>query len=415
MRPDPVTRLNVLLHRGPERERLPVGRLALSGHRILFEYDSAFVETRLELSPLKLPLSAGVKEDERRTFDGLFGVFNDSLPDGWGRLLLDRELRRRGIDPSTPTPLDRLAHVGDGGMGALAYEPAHDAERLSGAIDLHRLAKESRRVLEGGTAELLHELFQLGGSSGGARPKVLVQLSADGREVVAGDDGPRPGFEPYLVKFSAGSDPKDCGAIEHAYALMAKAAGIEMEETRLLARDRRHPGYFATRRFDRRDAERVHVHSLGGLLHADHRIPSLDYDTVLRATRALTRDDRELTRQARRMAFNVLAHNRDDHAKNFAFAMEADGTWRLTPAYDLTFSDGPRGEHATMVAGEGAAPGEAQIAQLAKLHGIGPKAIRTILDEVRAATSRWASFAIEAGVSKRSAQRIQKGLSALAR
>jgi serine/threonine-protein kinase HipA len=404
----PVTLLHVDLHSGDDRVR--VGRLAREAHKIFFEYDPAFVATGLELSPIKLPLSTGVKQGEVGKFEGLFGVFNDSLPDGWGRLLLDRELRRLRIDPASPTPLERLAYVGDHGMGALAYQPAYELDATVETVDLHRLAEQSARILEGESEEIVSELFKLGGSSGGARPKVLVQLRTDGRELVSGDEGLRPGFEPYLVKFGSSSDPADVGPIEHAYALMARAAGIEMEETRVIARRRGKHGFFATRRFDRRGFERRHVHSVSGLLHHDHRTPSLDYDMILRATRALTKDEREVAKMFRRMVFNVLAHNRDDHSKNFAFLMEPDGVWHLAPAFDLIFNAGPGGEHASLIAGEGKAPRLEHLEEIARRHSIEAKASLAIVDEVRSAIGSWSSFADEAKVTKKSAARIADAL-----
>jgi serine/threonine-protein kinase HipA len=215
-----------------------------------------------------------------------------------------------------------------------------------------------------------------------------------------------PGYRPILVKFASRTDPADAGPIEYAYAQMAHAAGIDMMPTFLLHGSGRGPGYFATERFDWRDGRRWHVHTLSGLLHADYRLPSLDYESALRATLHLTRDQREVMRLYRLMVFNVLAHNRDDHARQFSFLMDPGGVWRLSPAYDLTFSEGPGGEHATTVAGEGRAPEQTHFVKVAQLLGDRPSQAMQIVEEVREAVARWPGIAADAGVSRASRSRI---------
>ncbi len=398
MKYTPATVLKVILSQGGER--LPVGRLALKDRRVWFQYDASFLARGLELSPFKLPLKPEVVVCEDRIFDGLFGLFNDSLPDGWGRLLLDRHMRGFGIAPENLTVLDRLAYVGKRGMGALLYEPDHGSEKhAADALDLDRLAQESREVLDGAPKKVIEELLALNGSSAGARPKIMVGVSKDKKSLVHGVDDLAKGYEHWLVKFTSSADPDDNGAIEYAYSLMSRAAGIDMPETHLFPASKG-AGYFGVRRFDRRGNDRIHVHTVSGLLHADHRMPSLDYESILKAALVLTKSMPEVEAFFRLAVFNVLTHNRDDHAKNFSFVMEADGVWHAAPAYDLIFSAGPAGEHSTTVMGEGKNPERKHLQALGRKFDI--KKADDIIDHVAAAVSRWREFADAAGVTKSS-------------
>lgn len=376
-----------------------VGRLAPHGRATAFEYDPAFLALDLELSPFHLPLKPGVLEAPPTPFGGLHGVFNDSLPDGWGLLLMDRAFRKRGIAREAISVVDRLSYLGRRGMGALTYHPETGPGDDQEAIDLAELAAQSQRLLKGSGEDVLPELMRAGGSPGGARPKVVVAFREEDRSIVSGSDDVPEGYRAYIVKFGSREDPPDAGAIELAYADMARAAGIDVPPTRLF--EARGGGrFFGAERFDRPGGERRHVHTLAGLLHADHRLPSLDYEGYLRATWALTRSHAAVKAAFRRMVFNVMAHNRDDHTKNFGFLMQPDGEWSLTPAYDLTFSSGPGGEHTMAVAGEGRMPGSREFAQLARGMNIPPRETRQIQDEVAAAVARWPKFARETGVSR---------------
>ncbi len=381
-------------------QRRKVGRLALRQRKVLFEYDPAFLASGIQISPLKLPLGPGVLSAPDMIFDGLFGVFNDSMPDGWGRLLLDRTVERHGIRRGQLNPLDRLAYVGRAGMGALSYEP--DLSQLpEGEISLalDRLAEESAIMLTGESEEVFEELLRLNGSSTGARPKIVAQVSADRSKIIHGGSSPlKPGFEHWMIKFASSHDPKDVGAIEYAYSLMAKDAGVDVPETHLFRTKR--AKYFGVRRFDRRGDRRIHMHSLAGLIHADHRVPALDYDLMLRVVVVLTRNILEVEKAYTLACFNVLAHNRDDHAKNFSFLLDQDHEWKLSPAYDLTFSDGPAGEQSTMVMGEGRNPGVEHLEALGKKHGL--KNAKRILLKVKTAIAGWTRHASEAGVTAKS-------------
>lgn len=400
----PIEILRVFLALGDQQ--LEVGRLALIQRKIYFEYASSFVSTGIQISPHKLPLRAGAVALSEPVFDGLFGVFNDSLPDGWGRLLIDREVRSHGIAPELLGPLDRLSYVGRFGMGALTYQPSReDGPASTDRLDLDRIAEEAIQVIQGDVEDVFSELLRLAGSSAGARPKIMVGVAPDRRHVIHGQQILPPEYEHWMIKFVASIDRKDSGLVEYAYSLMAQAAGLEMMPTHLFAASRG-VGYFGVQRFDRIHNKRPHLHSLAGLLHTDHRVPAIDYDLVLKATQFLTKSAIELKKAYRLCCFNVLAHNRDDHAKNFSFLMDEEGRWRFSPVYDLTFSQGPGGEHCTTVLGEGKSPGRSHLISLAAKFGISKADASSIVDEVGAAVAQWPSFADQAGLKKKSTSAI---------
>jgi serine/threonine-protein kinase HipA len=402
-----LKQLEVRLVRAPDEART-VGRLGETGGLVAFEHDPAFLREPLWLSPFKLPPEPGLHEHRDRDFGPVFGLFDDSLPDGWGLLLMDRFFRQLGSSLAEVSSLDRLAFVGTRTMGALTYHPPTDLERSdSRVLDLQRMARASEEVLRGGSREVLPQLLRAGGSPGGARPKVLVGIRGD--EILSGEEDLPPGYAHWIVKFRGKDDLSDAGAVEHAYALMAKAAGIEMPPTRLfeIAGGER---FFGVERFDRRENRRFHVHTFGNLIHADFRVPSCDYRQLLEVTRILTRNQRDVLECFRRMVFNVLAHNRDDHVKNFAFRMDDAGEWRLAPAYDLVFTQGPGGEHSMTIAGEGRKPGRTHLLSLAEPAGISSGEAGSVFEQVADAVACWPSFAREVEVEASSAGEVARGL-----
>jgi serine/threonine-protein kinase HipA len=377
---------------------IPVGRLAINNRQIYFQYHDSFIEQNLNISPFHLPLKLGVFSFEYNLFEGMPGVFNDSLPDGWGRLLFDRFARSIGILPSEITPLDRLAHVGLNGLGALVYEPDHSTHESSDSINLDNLAQQAREVLDGTSDEVLQDLLALNGSSAGARPKALIGLNNDRKNIIHGIHDLPEGYTPWIVKFSNTQDSVDAGAIEYVYALMARKAGITMPDVHLFEA-KKGAGYFAVKRFDRNGKERFHMHTACGLLHSDFRVPSLDYEDLIALTSALTKDAREIEKLYQLAVFNVLAHNRDDHSKNFSFLMNQKGEWKLSPAYDLTFSSGPRGEQSTMVVGEGRNPSVDHLVKLGQKAKLAKNRIAEIIDQTQTALANWEILAKEYGVS----------------
>jgi serine/threonine-protein kinase HipA len=405
-----MKKLEVRFTRNPQ-ESLPVGTLADDEGRIYFEYAPEFLATGLNLSPFRLPFEPGVFEHTDREFGLLPGLFDDSLPDGWGLLLMDRHFRKIGVEPASVSPLDRLSWLGTRTMGALTYYPPTEREDVDASVfDLHDLARQSEEVLSGQAADVLPQLLIAGGSPGGARPKVLVGFNPATGEVVSGEDDLPKGFEHWIVKFPARSDLADAGAVEYAYSLMARAAGLIVPPTRLFETaegDR----FFGTKRFDRQGNQRRHVYTFGNLIQANFRIPSCDYADLLKATRVLTRNHQDLLRAFRAMVFNVLAHNRDDHVKNFAYVLDdTTGEWALSPAYDLLFSSGPRGEHTMTLAGEGRRPGRLHVLRLGEQADIRTREAATVIEEVGDAVSRWAEFADQAHVSPASREQIGTAL-----
>jgi serine/threonine-protein kinase HipA len=382
-----------------------VGRLALTRSSAVFEYDPAFVASDLEIHPLVRPATGVIAAREPRVFDGLHGIFADSLPDAWGTELLRRRCAREGLPYRSLTVLDRLAIVGRRGMGALSYRPS--ISDLGGDfVDFDALAHEANEVLQGRDSDLLPQLERLGGSSGGARPKVLVAINAEGNARSGVDEIP-DGYDGWLVKFPSSRDVRDIGPLEAAYASMARAAGIDVPDHRLIPTRRSAGGYFASKRFDRGPrGARHHVVSVAGTLDIDWTVPQIDYDNLIRLVRRVTRSQAEVEQMVRRMIFNVVAHNRDDHAKQHAFLFTSDRRWHLTPAYDLSYSSGPNGEHYLAVAGEARDVRPEAIREVTSASGVGPRRLRSIASEVLDAVSRFTAFAVDYGLSKGTSQEV---------
>lgn len=397
----PNTPLNVSLH-WSDSDIQPVGRLAYRDRQAYLEYDDEFIHSGLLLSPLRHQTSKTLETSYDPTnFEGLHGMFYDSLPDGWGRLLVDRRARQLNVEPATLTPLDRLAIVGKAGIGALTYEPVADVwGHRAQNIDVDALASYSRRVLEGEADDIIAELGRAGGSPGGARPKALIAINEQGH-AIHGDVQIPDDYTELLIKFPGTGDPADIANIEMAYADMAKAAGIFMSECRLL------PGsgdsaYFATERFDRANGNRLHVHSASGLLYSDIRIPALDYTDLVSLTRFVTRDQRQCEALFHLACFNVLAHNRDDHAKQFSFCMTKSGVWQLAPAYDLTYSQGPGGEHSTSVLGHGKDISRTELRALSQKADLNQEQADNIINATADIVSQWPTYAKARSVSNES-------------
>ena len=320
-----------------------VGTLAeMIDRRIAFQYDREWIQTGFSINPLSLPLSNEVfvpDDKSRDRFGGLFGVFADSLPDSWGELLLDRYLSSIGVGRENISTLDRLAYVGVSGMGALEYVPAKTGsfDVIGIKLNFDEIAQGCSEILSSKPSDRIDMLYKLGGSSGGTRPKIF--LSEQGKD--------------WIIKFPAAKDPDISGKREYDYSICAKKCGITMTEIQLV-NSAVCEGYFKTERFDRQNGEKIFTATFAGILEADFRSPSCDYETLMRLTRALTKDNYDDKEQLfKTMCFNVLTHNNDDHTKNFSFRYTEERGWRLAPAYDLTYSDTYWGEHTTSVNGKG--------------------------------------------------------------
>lgn len=350
------------------KERL-VGTLAQTpDKKVAFEYAKEWLEDGFSISPFSLPLEKKVFLPEKTHFGGLYGVFADSLPDAWGNLLLNRILRKQGIDPANLNPLDRLSIVGDTGMGALSYRPENSLQLSDKENDFDRLAMACKRILRTEYSEDLDTLYRLGGTSGGARPKIMTVI-----------DG-----EFWIVKFQAHIDGPKAGRMEYEYSMCARACGIHMPATRLFP-SRECEGYFGVERFDRRGEERIHMLTAAALLELNHEEPSLDYHSLMKLTKILTmNNENDIEQMFRMMCFNVFARNRDDHSKNFTFLYdELTDRWRLSPAYDLTYSNTYYGEHATTVNGNGHNPSEEDLLTVGLQVGMSKKKCLSIINEIR--------------------------------
>ena len=366
-------------------QAVDLGVLAYDGSDMLFQYSAAAISQGLELSPIRLPLRAAAYPDQQAQYlnlQRLPGLLYDSLPDSWGYRLMSRRMRACGIDPDAISALDRLAYLGDNTMGALTYAPC--SANLSDGKDMGimELATEVHAVLLDEDREVLAEVARAGGSAGGARPKALVYFNPKSGQMST-QPGHADNAEPWLVKFPASDDEADSCATEELYARVARHCNLGMTATRFFELPSGLTA-FGTQRFDRHGEHRVHVHSLAGMLHANFQIPSVGYEDFFRATRRLTRDQRELKKAVQRCAFNVLMNNRDDHAKNISFRLDQDGTWRLAPPYDLTYCVGYQGEHFMDVGGEGKAPTREHIIKAAKAAGLGTGDTAAIIDELLA-------------------------------
>ena len=342
-----------------------VGTLMMSpdGESAVFQYAEEWLATGFSVSPLELPLQRKLFIAPRAPFYGNFGVFEDSLPDGYGRYLLNRILKAEGIDDFALTPLQRLAIVGSAGMGALCYEPAYglvDDAILPELDDLQQLALD---VLSEKQTEGAGVLYFNSGNSGGCRPKCL--LREDGKD--------------WLVKFRHTYDPMNIGGQEYTYMKLAERCGIEIPECRLIQGK-----YFASRRFDiAENGERLHVVTAAALLSESINPPRTDYKTLLSLTGWLTQSPQQVEQMFRRMVFNVLIENKDDHAKNFSFIWQ-NGKWRLSPAYDLLpCVEGYHGQHATSVIGHGN-PTEQDLIAAGETIRINAKRAKQIIEEMKA-------------------------------
>jgi serine/threonine-protein kinase HipA len=386
-----------------------LGRLADDGRKLLFEYSPEALRQKLELSPLHLKLRAEAYGDFPPHLYRLPGLIADALPDGWGLLLMDRLFRQRGLRTAALSPLDRLAFIGNNAMGALVFQPSDNTELEPADMTLLALAQETHHVVSGKDSDALVQLARLGGSPQGARPKVLVNYEPGSGTLSTSDVAEG---QPWLIKFQARGEHKEACALENLYARLARDCGLEMPETQYFDLGRTLSA-FGVARFDRKGGLRVPIHTLASALHADFRLPSsVDYTTFLRATRAFTRDEREVCKAYERVVFNVLFHNRDDHGRNLAFCLGVDRCWRLAPAYDLTWSEGPGGEHQMDICGEGLAPGKPHLLRLAKEGGVDLPWATGVIERMATAADSFRNLAKSEPIRATTVHAVWKSISA---
>jgi len=386
---------------------------------ITFEYEPAFAASGIEISPLLLPLArlGPVQFPELRripAFAGLPGVLADALPDRFGNAVIAQYFADRGRPADAMSPVQKLLYIGHRAMGALEFEPAvvlpmRAAERES--LELALLVEQARRLIEGRTDGALTEILRVGASAGGARAKALVLRNRVTDRVRSGFAAPRPGDEPWLVKFDGVGElgapdftARPFNRIEYAYGRLARDAGIEMPEAELLE-TQDGLAHFAVRRFDRVGERRLHMHSLGGLMHVDYDTPgTFSYEQYFRSVQSIVppADVYASVEDAfRRAVFNIAAVNQDDHVKNFGFLMDEQGAWRLSPAFDLTFARGTNytRRHQMSLNGKRDDFARTDILAVGRRLRLARDGADTI-DEVRAALARWPQYAAEAGVPK---------------
>ena len=400
-----------------------------------FQYEPEFSRSGIELSPLTMPLSGRVYEFptlRRNTFHGLPGLLADSLPDRFGNALIDAWLATQGRTPESFNAVERLCYTGSRGMGALEFAPVLGPRpRTSSKIEIEALVRLAGEVLthrgnlqghfhEAGKEKALRDILRVGTSAGGARAKAVIAWNRGTNEVRSGQIAAGDGFEYWLLKFDgvAGNkdkeleDPQGYGAIEYAYYLMATAAGISMSECRLLEENgRRH---FMTRRFDRQEGgEKLHMQSLCALAHFDfNQAGAYAYEQALLTIRQLNLPMAAVEEQFRRMVFNVVARNQDDHVKNIAFLMNKQGAWSLAPAFDVIYSYNPSGSwtaaHQMTLNGKRDGFTMEDFTTVAKSSQMKRGRAATIVEEVRAAVGRWPEFAAGARLSENWRDKIQK-------
>jgi len=393
-----------------------------------FEYDPKFVTKGWDLSPLKMPLQAGqvysFPELNKTTYKGLPGLLADSLPDKFGNALINRWLAEQGRDPDSYNPVERLLYLGKRGMGALEFEPAERVvQNTSTKIELDGLIQAARYALddrEKQTADLhgekeISQIIKVGTSAGGARAKAIIAYNENTGEIRSGQVAAPEGFSHWLIKLDGISDweskdPQHFGRIEYVYYLMAISCGIEMTESRLLKENGRY--HFLTRRFDRiGNKEKLHVQTLCGLAHFDFNIPGIyAYEQLFQTMRTLRLPYTAAEQAYRRMVFNVVARNQDDHSKNVSFLMNKEGKWRLAPAYDMTYAYNPLGKYTSLhqmtINGKQENITKFDLLQVAQSMNI--KKANEIIEKVIESVSQWSRIAKEQDIPSSQIKMIEK-------
>ena len=419
-------------------EQVAVGVLAQNRQGVFFQYEDSYLQQFGNLSPLTLQPNTQVQAAPKAPHQGVHGVFGDCLPDGWGMMLQDRIFRQKGILPNQLTAMDRLAFVGDKGMGALSFSPVSEFSATTHAdIDLATLGLEAQTLfdssmsdymddnhdeLDGHTQQVLAALVA-GGSSGGARPKAQIYMPAG--ETQHCRTFAKPSDEAWLIKFTSKNLAlgHEEGLCEAVYLQMAEQAKCQPPLWQLIEAPTTSgaSAWLALKRFDfvteqtnlsgNRSSGRLHMHSACGLLDADFRTPSLDYIDLIKASRQLCKSPAAGQLQFRRAVFNLLSSNQDDHSKNWAFLQADDGQWDPAPFYDVTYSPHPFNEHATVFGGYGKAPPLKVMQKLATSAGYGSwHDARQVIEEVAEAISQFAYLATQLEISKTTVSAIAKTL-----
>lgn len=404
-----MKRLNVLLG-----DRL-VGQLLAQGGAHYFSFSEEFLAAPLPLSPYQLPAIQGTSEHRDGHFLTLPGLIYDSLPDRFGMSVLRKNFQDKGI--VNPTPLQMLSYLGKRTMGALSYAPADDDSNTPEAIDLINAARSARTIMEMDHDETLDPaIVKAGGTAGGATPKLLAAISTDRNRIITGPDVIPEDMDAWIIKLNtAQNKTSSICQLEKAYFDMANIAGISVPQTMLIP-DRTGIEHFAIQRFDRTlndPNQRIHIHSYAAMAGLDFSEPTADYEQLLRLTKNLTRNFEDVSEQFRRMLFNLLASNRDDHAKNFSFAMDESGQWSITPAYDLLYTDNDLGGNWMLIGGKRSHVHYEDLKKLADLMGISERQFKETLAQVREALAQWPDLAKSNGVGTGLSKVVQTVINSL--
>lgn len=385
-----------------------VGTLSHIDGAIYFRYHNDFLKKKMNLSPFKLKLDDRIQKCPENPFSNLFGLFSDSLPDGWGKLIVDRHLIALNKKPDTYTPLNRLSIVGKNGLGALTYHPDEDIKNNQNlSLGLTDYAEKALQILAGENADISDEFYSLTGTSGGARPKIQVIYNEENGVLRTGNTCKSENESFWIIKFPSTHDLPDISQIEYAYYLMAKDAGIEMANSKLFEGEN-NKKFFGTKRFDRIGNNRIHLHSVAGLLHDDFRKSTLDYGHIMDTTIRLEKNKQSVEKIMRIAMFNVLTANQDDHSKNFSFIMNHHGKWEFSPAYDLTFSPNIYGFQTTSVASNNKDISFTDFERLGNHFNL--TNTLKIWNQVRVVIAEWQHYAKLAGVTEVSKKRISNYL-----
>jgi serine/threonine-protein kinase HipA len=381
------------------------GQLVLQGKDIFFKYSKEYIEKGFNISPFKLKFNQEIQASNLYFFENLFGVFHDSLPDGWGQLLMQRYFQDQKIPINDRNVLLQLSCLSKTSKGGLFYKPSilKSKDRIQKTID--DLHNEAISFYNNQSQHSIDDIFTLGGSSGGARPKIDAWIHTVTKEIHFVKQGEE--CDLYLVKFKSDTDCSDIAEVEFSYMEMAKLAGIDVPKSTLI-KGNEGRSYFATKRFDREGIIRIHTISAAGLLHDNFRNSTIDYGHLMDAAFRLDPQFASYEKVLRLAIFNVLAHNKDDHSKNFSFIADRSSKYFFSPAYDLTFSYGINAYRSTAVAGEQKNPTITHIKELATHFGV--KNVNSIIDEVYEAIKCWPKLAIDNGVSQSTLDEIQNTL-----
>lgn len=400
-----MRRVTVSWYRGSEKVR--VGELAQRGSTIVFQWNDEFLNNQIELSPLSFKKIRGVQTCPANPFDGLPGVFADHVPDGWGKILIKRGFLEMGMSADDFSPLDMLTFVGDRAMGALTFEPSLKPHEkwASGKVHLSSLEQGAKKIIEGAASYVLNSFLESGASPNGIRPKIILKEKEG--VFYAGNDALQA--DEWVIKFRGPEDSKDIGAIEYVYSMMASNAGLSVPESRLFNSKRNQ--LFGTKRFDRIRNERIHVHSLSGLLHTSPGNFSVGYETFSKVTRFLTKDERQVKEVFRLAVFNHVACNQDDHTKNVAFMMDKHGEWSLAPFYDLTFYQTRFNQH-KMSYGSERELDFSSLKILGGSFGIRKSEVKLIIEQVMDAVSQFVKLSKDLVKNKNEIQRISAAINA---